>query len=363
MKTKIPVLITILFIIGCGSSSEEINDNSSNNNSGNNIGGNSQNNVWTVPLDQVMDGGAGLDGIPSLDNPNFLDATNSEVNRYMDSNDIVIGLIFEGEVKAYPHKILDWHEIVNDEINGKKITINYCPLTGTGFGWKGNFSSLNTNFGVSGLLYNTNLILYDRETQSYWSQLKLEAINGVKIRTKPELIPLIETTWGNWKNMYPQTKILSNSQSINRNYLNYPYGPYKEEHDLLFFPVTPINNTLPLKQRVHAIIENNRAYTYKFDNFSSGNILTDSFNNKNMLIVGNDSTIVSFELNSSQTGLVFTYAYDNSETFFSDNEGNKWSVIGLAIDGPRTGETLTPASSLMSFWFAIASFYPNPTLR
>jgi hypothetical protein len=363
MKTKILVFLTLLFIIGCDSSPEETNINSSSDNTEDNSGSNSQNGDWTISKDQVIDGGSGIDGIPSLDNPNFLNASDPEVNNYMDANDLIIGLVYEGEIKAYPHRILDWHEIVNDEINNQKIVINYCPLTGTGFGWRGNFSNLNTNFGVSGLLYNTNLILYDRETQSYWSQLKLEAINGAKIRTKPELISVVETTWGNWKNMYPQTKILSNSQAINRNYAYYPYGPYKEEHDLLFFPVTPLNQTLPLKQRVHAIIENNRAYTYKFNNFSNGNILTDSFNSKNILIVGNNNTIVSFELNSNQTSLVFTYAYNNSEIFFSDNEGNKWSVTGIAIEGPRIGERLTRTSSLMSYWFAIASFYPNPTLR
>ena len=206
-------------------------------------------NIWTVPISEVIDGGPGKDGIPSIDFPVFLKADNQVVNTYMNDEDLVVGITIGGESKAYPHRILDWHEIVNDEVSGDKITLSYCPLTGTAFGWK---SSVGDNtfsdFGVSGLLYNNNLILYDRESGSYWSQLKLQCINGEYLSDRPEVINVVETTWKLWKEMFPNTKILSDDQGINRDYNVYPYGTYKEDDKVLLFPISKTDETIPFKE-------------------------------------------------------------------------------------------------------------------
>ena len=145
-------------------------------------------------MSEVKDGGPGKDGIPSIDSPRFIDANDSGTD-FLNDTDLVIGIVKGDVVKAYPHLILDWHEIVNDKLIEDLITVNYCPLTGTAFGWSSVANNENTTFGVSGLLYNSNLILYDRTTDSYWSQLELECVNGDLIGDEPLLESVVETNW------------------------------------------------------------------------------------------------------------------------------------------------------------------------
>ena len=151
MKKPIQYIgLSLLLIIGMGCNDEE--------------GG-----VWSIPNEQVLDGGPGKDGIPSVDNPIFYDISQNTV---YEEEDLVVGYKRDTAARAYPHVVLDWHEIVNDEINGFPMTITYCPLTGTAIGWDRTIDGNVTTFGVSGLLYNSNLIPYDRRTNSNWSQMQ-----------------------------------------------------------------------------------------------------------------------------------------------------------------------------------------------
>lgn len=348
MKPILFSLIALFLLSGCSSQDNTTTDNNNNNNIP------STSSDWSIPVDEVFDGGPGKDGIPSIDNPNFIAGTSSKVASYMSDDDLIIGLKIGNTIKAYPHRILDWHEIVNDVIDNEKISINYCPLTGTAFAWKGNFNTLNTTFGVSGLLYNTNLILYDRQTDSYWSQLKLESVKGKNKGQKASLIAIYETTWGLWKSMYPTTQILSNQQQVTRDYDTYPYGPYKVENDFFLFPVKPLNKDLPGKERVFAILEDSSAKIYRFNKFGNGTIL--KF--QNYIVVGNQQLITAYELPNDMLSVGFSFLLNNqSQTLFSDNDGNKWSIDGIALEGPRKGQKLKQATSVTSYWFAIAAFY------
>ena len=148
---------------------------------------------WLVPSNEVRDGGPGQDGIPSIDTPNF--STVSQVG-FLNPNDIVIAIETEGGVKAYPHPILDWHEIVNDDLaGGKSLALTYCPLTGTAIGWDGMVNGNKTTFGVSGLLYNSNLIPYDRVTDSNWSQMSHKCVNGPLIGTEIGTFHVVEMSF------------------------------------------------------------------------------------------------------------------------------------------------------------------------
>jgi len=353
-------VILLFFLVACGEGGDDTPasnpPDSSNNNENNN-----NNTDWLIPISEVKDGGPGKDGIPSLDTPKFVNIIESGAS-YLDDEDLVIGVVIGNDIKAYPHSILDWHEIVNDEINNKFITINYCPLTGTAFGWNSISDGVKSTFGVSGLLYNTNLILYDRNTESNWSQLKLKCVNGILIGNEPEMVNIVETNWKTWRTLYPNTKVLSLETGFSRNYNNYPYGDYKTNQNFFIFTPSPLNKILPNKERVHAITDENRAKVYQFQNFNNGKIINEMFNGKEYLIVGNQNIINSFELNESQTNLNFEYSFVNGEIFFKDDEGNKWSIFGKAIQGPRTGEILKGSKSVVSFWFAIAAFYPNPLI-
>ena len=196
---------------------------------------------WLIPVNEVRDGGPGKDGIPSIDKPKFTDV--ASVN-YLADDDLVFAFRVDNEIHVYPHRILDWHEIANDEVGGFPIAINYCPLTGTGMGWDRIIDGKETTFGVSGLLYNSNIIPYDRKTDSNWSQIRLECVNGELSGTKPVIHQLVETTWATMRAMYPEAQVLTLETGFSRDYNRYPYGAYREQENL-FFPVSRTDGRLP----------------------------------------------------------------------------------------------------------------------
>jgi hypothetical protein len=344
---KILLLACIGILYSCSSSSTSEGTNGNDNNVP------TPNSGWSIPISEVLDGGPGKDGIPALINPNF---TNVQGINYLDDTDLVIGFKNGNDIRAYPHAILDWHEIVNDNINEVSVAVNYCPLTGTGFAWNRIIQGKETTFGVSGLLYNTNLIPYDRATGSNWSQILNKSVNGTLIGEKADLIGLFETDWKTWRTMYPNTKVLSSSTGFSRTYGSSPYGDYNTNNNIFLFPV-PKDSRLPLKERVHAIISGNQAKVYRFSDFQSNNIIIDSFNGEIYLIVGNANFMVSFKLIGELSALNFQYVYNGSEILVSDNEGNQWTIFGKAVSGPKTGQSLGNSSSTMAFWFSIPAFY------
>lgn len=361
---RVLMVIIFCFLFSCSSQEKEIiSTNGSTSVSSNNNSNQSSAPVvyseWLIPKEEIFDGGPGKDGIPSIDSPVFKRALDKRVNDYLSDDDLVVGIQVGGIYKAYPHKILNWHEIVNDKFSDFKVTLSYCPLTGTALAWKYAHKGENVVFGVSGLLYNSNLILYDRTTDSNWSQLKMECVNGELLNEMPEELDLVEMPWGEWKKKYPFSLVLSEEQGFDRNYLEYPYGPYLDIDDFLLFPVNPVNKSYPNKERMHAIIENNISIMFRFDSFVNGNAIKKVFFNKTFLIVGNKDIIKSFELSENQKEKEYSFML-NGTTFFVDEDGNEWSVFGEAINGDRKGDKLKNAKSVTGFWFSLAAFYPDP---
>ena len=221
-------------------------------------------NNWLVPQKEVRSGGPGKDGIPAISNPEFGSVFQST---FMEKSDFIVGITDGSNVKAYPHDVLDWHEIVNDGMGQIDYSIIYCPLTGTATAWDRNINGKITTFGVSGLLYNTNIIPYDRATDSNWSQLFNKSIYGKMKGTKPKTYMVLETTWKTWKKLYPRSKIMNFNTGHNRNYGKYPYGSYKDDSALIF-PVKYLDTRLHAKERVHAVIVNGKARVYRFENFT-----------------------------------------------------------------------------------------------
>ena len=201
------VFIVLFLISGCS------NEDSSS------LGGASSDpSAWLIPVNEVFDGGPGRDGIPSVDKPVFITA-DDPANSYLLDNDLVVGIKIGNVVRAYPHPILDWHEIINDKIGANALALTYCPLTGSAVAWNRIINGTETTFGVSGLLYNTNLIPYDRLTQSNWSQMKLQCVNGELIGQTPQLFNIVETTWKTWKELYPNTLVVSTNTGFSRPYV------------------------------------------------------------------------------------------------------------------------------------------------
>lgn len=318
---------------------------------------------WLIPVAQVYDGGPGKDGIPALTNPRF---TEPQLATYLSDNDLVIGVKIGDDVRAYPHPILDWHEIINDDINGVSLAITYCPLTGSGIAWSRFLNGSKTTFGVSGLLYNTNLIPYDRATNSNWSQMRLECVNGPLIRTPAATYPILETTWKTWKEMYPQTSVVSVGTGYARSYGVYPYGDYKESPQLIF-PISNDDSRLPRKERVHGIIVGEKTKVYRINIFPDGiGVLNDTFNGTPIVAVGSKGKnfAVTYERKLSDgTVLTFSPIENALPGVMADNEGTKWDILGKAVEGSRSGVELKPTRSYIAYWFAWGAFYPGAEIH
>ena len=192
----------------------------------------------TIPVNQIMHGGPPKDGIPAISNPKFVNANQA---KHVNSDDRIVGINMEGVAKAYPISILNWHEIVNDEINEQHFAITYCPLCGTAVAFDARIDGKVTEFGVSGLLYNSDVLLYDRNTESLWSQISSHAIAGEMVGTKLKRLPISHTSWKDWKNRYPHTLVLSEETGHSRNYARDPYAGYEKSPALYF----SVNNRAP----------------------------------------------------------------------------------------------------------------------
>lgn len=224
---------------------------------------------WLVAKESVYQG-AGFDAIKSLQYPEFLDFDFRNFpgeNFYLDEDDLVVGIEVNGEVKAYPHRILDYHEVINDRIGGIDISIIYCPLTGTSSVWEQSVTEASSEFGVSGFLYSSNIIPFDRHSESLWSQLEGKCINGRLIGTTVKTFHFVETTWNTWRNIYNTPQVVSENTGVDREYSVYPYSDYKTNHNNLIYPIQYDDDRLPRKERVFGIISNSKAKVYRFESF------------------------------------------------------------------------------------------------
>lgn len=352
-----------IFLVILGCDDDSLVSSSTNSTNGNNAGSTANDGVWLIPKDEVRDGGPGKDGIPALLNPVFVEPDEAV---YLSDEDLVIGFKWGDSIRAYPHDILDQHEIVNDQIGNLIFAISYCPLTGTGMAWNRRLGSTETTFGVSGLLYNSNLLPYDRATDSYWSQMRLDCVNGSLKGLKAELLPVIETNFGTLRRMYPAVKVISPNTGYHRSYGSFPYGDYKINNNYLLFPVSMSDNRVPNKERVYGIIVDKKAMVFRFEHFTSNTVSFEvEFSGLKFVVVGNkqDNFFVAF-LASTKNGvnLSFTALQNQYPLIMIDQEGNRWDVFGRAQEGPRKGESLEPANSYMGYWFAWAAFFRNPEI-
>lgn len=190
----------------------------------------------SIPLNQVLSGGPPKDGIPSIDNPKFIDVI--EGNSYVSNDDIGLGVTVDGESRFYPYNILVWHEIVNDTIQGKPVLVTYCPLCATGIVFERVVNGKEQEFGVSGRLWQSNLLMYNRadkeENESLWSQVLGEAVLGPNTGEKLAIVRSDTVRWGDWKKLHPDTKVLSRDTGALRSYGVDPYGDYYTNESVSF---------------------------------------------------------------------------------------------------------------------------------
>ena len=219
-----------------------------------------------IPVNEILSGGPAKDGIPAIDNPRFVVADKAN---YLNDNSIILGINYKGSRKAYPINILNWHEIVNDTFNETPVVITFCPLCGSGMAFLATIGNKRYTFGVSGLLYNSDVLLYDRQTESLWSQLMSQAISGQHKGRRLQSLPVLHTTWLDWKTKYPNTLVLSTETGHNRNYSNSPYAAYLKSPQTMF-PLSSVSRRYHPKEAVLGIEVDGQFKAYPFIELEKG---------------------------------------------------------------------------------------------
>ncbi|GIW66497.1 MAG: hypothetical protein KatS3mg095_0395 [Candidatus Parcubacteria bacterium] len=235
----------------------------------------------SVPLDEIVSGGPPKDGIPSIDNPKFVSIKDAE--DFLKDDDLGIVVDLNNVQKFYPYQILVWHEIVNDKINSQRILVTYCPLCFSGIVFDPLVKGERVEFGTSGKLWNSNLVMYDRKTDSLWSQILGEAIAGEMTGEKLKILPSDIMKFSNFKKLYPQGLVLSRDTGALRFYGIDPYGDYYTTPGV-YFPVKNRDNRLDEKSFVLGIIVNGKAKAYSVDAIKKIGELEDKFEGKTIIV-------------------------------------------------------------------------------
>ncbi len=191
---------------------------------------------YLVDPRKILSGGPPKDGIPSIDHPKFVSV--SEADRWIGDNELILAIIYEGVKRVYPFQIVVWHEIVNDTIAGDPLLITYCPLCGSGIAYLREIDGEPVEFGTTGRLYNSNLVMYDRKTETWWTQIDGKAIVGELTGRELTEVSIDTVSWGEWKTVHPNSAVLSQNTGFSRPYGRDPYGSYYVDSYLMF----PVEN-------------------------------------------------------------------------------------------------------------------------
>jgi hypothetical protein len=297
--------------------------------------------------DEAISGGVPKDGIPAIDEPEFMSA--SEADRFLEPDDVVIGLVIEGEARAYPRRVLAWHEIVNDSLAGTALSVTYCPLTGTAIG----FERGDTTFGVSGDLVNSNLIMYDRATDSRWPQMLGVAVSGPLQGEALREVPLDWTTWELWRAAHPQTSVLSRRTGYVRDYNDDPYGSYTPATDYYaegrpIFPLLNRDDRLTPKTVVTGARSAHGAVAF----------LKSGLREVRIAYLEAEDGMRFTAVHDPQLDAVHVYHNpDNRDFRFEDGAYHageqSWEADSLPLE---------PVNNYDAMWFAWAAFYPDTML-
>ncbi len=272
----------------------------------------------SISKDEIFSGGPPRDGIPAIDQPRFIAANRVD---FLHDDDIVIGLVRGGTARAYPLRILVWHEIVNDVIGNTPVVVTYCPLCGTGMVFDRTVGGTVRTFGVSGLLYHSDVLMYDRESDSLWSQLAMRAVSGSAVGQELVWLPSEHLTWRAWRKTYPQGEVLSTDTGFDRDYGSEAYTSYFASGTPMF-PVPQTRRELPNMAWVVGVIINGQSKAYPVNDLPTEGSIEDTVGNKHIVI-----------------------RYDA--------ESRHPEITGAQ------GEQLP---SVMVFWFAWQAFYPRTEL-
>lgn len=327
-----------------------------------------------IDLNELKRGGPPKDGIPSIDDPRFI--TSDRAQAWLTDNEPVILVEISGEARAYPLQVLIWHEIVNEEIQDTPVLVTFCPLCYSALVFERTVEGEILEFGVSGFLRHSDLVMFDRKTETLWQQVTGKAIVGDYAGTQLRQLPSQIISFQQFRNAYPNGKVLSKDTGYDRNYGTNPYAGYDDINNTPLFGDVDQESKLPPMEKVIGVKIGEIIKAYPYTITRSVKVINDVINNEPVVIFHiegarsaldaqyiaesrEDGSTGAFKRVLNGTKLTFNY---ESGSLKDEQTGSEWDITGKAIAGPLTGERLKPVNSGVYFAFAWMVFWPDTQL-
>ncbi len=327
--------------------------------------------LHTVPYDEFLSGGVPRDGIPPLDDPQF--ESIAVADEWLEDVQPVVALEVGGQARAYPLAILTWHEIANDTLGGVPVSVTFCPLCNSAVVFDRRLGGVTLDFGVSGNLRNSDLVMWDRQTESWWQQLTGEGIVGAYAGYQLDFVPAQLVSWGDFKSSFPDADVLSRDTGHQRSYGRNPYAGYdRADQSPFLFKGSPDDRLLPM-ERVVTLEIDGRQLAFPYEALEQEGVVNYEVPGWDIVVLFQPGTASALDQPSiadsrdvGATGVFISSSKGEKLTFrpgpdgFTDDQtSSTWNVLGQAVSGPLAGESLTPIVHANHFWFAWAAFAPN----
>ena len=320
-------------------------------------------------LPNTISRAADKDAIPALVDPPLIAVGDAG---YLAENEPVIALELDGIARAYPLQVLVLHEVVNDTVAGRPVLISYCPFCNSAIAFDRVIDGRTLEFGVSGFLSKSDLIMFDRETESWWQQLTGEAIVGDRTGQVLVALPSSIIAWADFKAAFPDGKVLSNKTGFEYDYGLNPYYRYDDIETAPTHAIGPWDGRLPAKERVLAVELDGVSVAYPFSQLAVTPVVTDSIAGNDVVVFFKPGTASALDgltiADSRDVGAAAAFSplidgrqlnfQAEGEFFFDDETGSAWDILGRAVTGDLKGSALRPFVSGSHFWFAWAAFKP-----
>lgn len=325
-----------------------------------------------VPLSEIISGGPPPDGIPPIDAPKYIAI--AEADEWLADREPVIAVQINREARAFPLQIMTWHEIVNTEFGDTPVTVTYCPLCNTALVFDREVDGTVYDFGTSGRLYNSALVMYDRQTGSWWSQVLGQAIVGGLTGTQLEFLPAAIVSWEDFKSTHPDGLVLSRETGHARSYGANPYARYDQPGKRPFLFRGEIDQRLDAMERVVGVELNGEAVAYPFGLLEAERVVADTVGGEDVVVFYYPGTASALDSNqiaeSRDVGAAAIFrpiTEDGQELTFTVDDGNiiddqtdsVWNILGQATSGKLEGQGLEPVVHGNHFWFAWVAFNPE----
>jgi hypothetical protein len=325
-----------------------------------------------VPFSDILSGGPPKDGIPAIDRPKYVSI--AEADEWLGEQEPVILLEVDGRARAYPLQILTWHEIVNDTLGGVPVAVTFCPLCNTAIAFESRINDVRLSFGTTGRLRYSNLVMYDRQTETWWQQATGEAIIGEHTGYRLKALPAAIVGWEAFRAAYPEGDVLSRDTGHSRTYGRNPYAGYDDVNRSPFLyagPETP-DQLLPMA-RVATVELNGEAVAYPYATLEQAHVANDVAGGTPLVVFWQPGTASALDsgviAEGRDVGTVNTFSRElggrtltfvsEGERFLDNETGSEWTVLGRAVVGPLAGNQLEPVVHINHFWFSWAAFRPE----